>query len=150
MVKAQNHIHLGTTLSGDPEYAPVIKWKVRADSWIPTPEIIGSHRVTLTGRLRVHRIKRNGDVFHLMNRKYTIVCRDYDGINKQDRFDLLVGLQGERVYVVDSIHPDDGLDHSAHVQVMYLNIISDVASINPQLDPLYVSIELIDDPDYEF
>jgi hypothetical protein len=146
MNMVQNHIHLSTTLGSAPENAPDIKWKVRSDGWLPVPNIVATHRRTIHGKLKKHRLRNSsGDILRFMDYKYIIKVADYDDLTKQERLDALIAMQGEVVYLVDNMHTAaDGADHTAEVKTMYFKAISDIKNINPQLDPLYITIELVD------
>jgi hypothetical protein len=140
------HIHLSRTLGTAPENAPDMKWKVKADGWLPVPTIIQEHRRTLTGKLIKHRLRdADGNVIKLMDFKYIVRCSEYWGMTIYERYDALLDMHGQEVYLVDSMHTADGLDHTAYVRPMYLNMIADVKNLTNFLDPLYITIELVDD-----
>lgn len=143
----QHHIHLSDTLSGTPEFAPDIKWRVRDDGWRIEPLLIETHRRTITGRLKKHRLRKSdGTIARLTNYQYILKIDDFDGLTKQERFDKILSLHGEEVYLVDALHAaNDGEDHTAYVKQMYLNVVTDVQKINPIASTLYISIELQDD-----
>jgi hypothetical protein len=120
-------------------------WKVKSDGWLPTPTVIQAHRRTITGRLAKHRLRRDGQVVKLMDYKYIVRVSDYWGMTKLERWDALLDMLGQPVYLVDNLHCDEGIDHTPYVRQMYLSDISDIRNINVQLDPLYLTIELVDD-----
>ncbi len=123
-----------------------MKWKVKADGWLPIPTVIQDNRRTLTGKLVKNRLRDSlGNVVKLMDYKYIVRVSDYWDMTKEQRLDALLAMHGYEVYLVDNLHPNDGSDHTAYVRPMYMSVISDIKNINVQLDPLYISIELNDD-----
>lgn len=146
MMATQNHIHLSTTLSGAPENAPDITWKVREDGRQIIPNIVETHRRSLRGKLNKHRLRNSsGDILRFTDFKYIIRLSDYGGLTKEERWDALVAMQGEQVYLVDNIHANDGEDHTSDVRTMYLYIVSDIVQLDPLLNVEYATIELVDD-----
>jgi hypothetical protein len=142
----QSHIHLSTTLSGAPEYSPDTKWKVRQDGWLLVPNIVATHRRTLTVKLAKHRLlDGSGDPIQLMDYRYIVKVDDYWDMTADERLDALLAMQGKQVYLVDNRHVADRFNHTSDVRTMYLPDITDIANLNPQLQPLYISIQLVDD-----
>lgn len=142
---AESHIHLSTTLQVSGELAPDMKWKIRLDGWLPVPNIIGSQERTLDGVLVKHRLRRLGEVVRLLDFKYIVKVDNYDGFTAQQRFDAILAMQGEEVYLVDVLHCNDGLVHTSYVRRMYMPAIADINIINPAMNPLYITIDLQDD-----
>ena len=143
----QAHIHLSDALSGAPEYSPDWKWKVRVDGWLYEPNTVSEHKRTLTGVLKKHTMKTTGgDVIQFLDHRYIIRVDDYWGKTAEERLAKLVSLQNKDVYLVDIMHSvDDDQNHTGFVKQMYVASVFDVTPINPQLSPLYVGIQLIDD-----
>jgi len=142
----QDHIHLSSTVGGAPEFSPDMKWKVRVDGWMPTPEIISNHRRTLGGKLKKYVLSDvGGDPIQFMNFRYVVKVDDYDGFTLEQRYDALLAMQGKSVMLVDVRHVDDDQNHSGHVRTMYCSAVVDITPINPQQIPLYFGIELVDD-----
>lgn len=140
----QNHIHLSTDIGEPPEHAPTIRWKVKVDGWIQSYTILADPRRTLTGKLHPHVLKRDGSPVVFNDPKYIVRVSDYWGMTAEERLEALIGMNGNVVYLVDNIHVDDTYDHTPDVRRMFLYVLSDITNINPQLDPLYISIELMD------
>lgn len=142
----QSHIHLSKTLSGAPEYSPDMKWKVRVEGWMFNPYTVSDHRRTLTGHLKVHTLKTSGgEIKRFSDNKYILRVDEYWGMTGQERLDALVAMQSEQVYLIDVLHSeDDDQNHSGSVRTMHMNLVTDITPINPQLAPLYVSVELVD------
>jgi len=142
----QDHLHLSTTIGIGPEYAPDIKWKVPLDGWMPVPNIIETHRRTLTGHLRKHRVRNGADVLRLEDGKYVLKIYEYDGMTADERLEALYAMLGETVYLIDNRHDAaDGADHQTEIKVMYMYAITDVRPATPGLNLMYVTVELRDD-----
>jgi hypothetical protein len=142
----KDHIHLSTALDSGPEFAPDMKWKVRVDGWMYTPTVTVDTRRTLTGKLKKHVLRSGGVPVLFKEYKYVLKIDDYDGYNATQRLAALTEMQGKDVYLIDVIHtPLDGQNHSGDVLNMFVTIAADIQSINPQLLPLYIGVELKDD-----
>ena len=143
----QPHIHLSETVSSAPEFSPDMKWKGRVDAWGVTPLIISDHRRTLTGRLKKHVLSTTGgDVIQFKEYRYTVRVDDYWGFTAEQRFSALLSMHGKSVKLIDVIHPvEDEQNHAPYVLDMWCSLVTDVTQINPQLTPIYVGIELLDD-----
>lgn len=140
----QNHIHLSTTLNIDAENAPSWKWKILER--LNTPIVLAEVQRTLGGKLRPHRLLDNtSSVIRLQSVMYKIKVSNYgDGITKDERMEAIRNMVGEFVYVVDSDHPNNGEDHTAHVVPMYLAEITEIVALDPMLQTEYVSVRLED------
>lgn len=142
----QNHIHLSENPNGgEPEYAPSIKWKVQATGWSPAPELIGSVRRTLTGKLKVHHLTDGVNPRRLMNWQYSIRVSDYWGLTRDERYEALLAMQGKKVYFIDHDHVNNDEDHRAYIRSVYVDAVASIENISPMLETLYFSVNLVDD-----
>lgn len=144
MTLTQNHMHLALTKSATGEKAPIYKWKSVDEQIEPTH--IASIDQSLDGTVRVHRVRRVGVPVRLVNYNYKLKVSDYgDGMTMEERVDLLLAMQGEKVWLVNHNHVADGADHTAYVKQM---ICAQVGKLEPLrinfLDIYYVGVELID------
>lgn len=142
MSKTQNHIHLSTTLGGYPEFAPDITWKVIDRLEVPT--VFVSLKRTLTGRLRAHRLRVNGEVVQLSSMNYTVVVQPAGEQGTEERLNDLKAMQGHPVYLVDNVHCDDGLDHTPYIRPMFLARVAEPVMFDKMLFRYHVDIELED------
>lgn len=140
----QDHIHLDMLLGAAPEYAPPLKWTVVEKLLVPSP--IMQVNETLTGTLKVHRLRREGTFVKRRDMKYRIKIGDgIDSGGAKAQLDSLFGMLGEDVYLVEHWHPDDGQNHTNYVRPMVLIEISPPEFASPLLNFLIVDISLKDD-----
>jgi hypothetical protein len=141
----QDHIHLSKILGGAPENAPDTEWYVKADGWKPTPTVVQSHRRTLSGKLKKHRLKDSGgNVIRFMDYRYIVRVSDYGGLTKDQRLAQILAMNGEVVYLTPHTHVSDGVDHTSDTKTMYCTV-SDIENLDPLLQVLFIVITLVDD-----
>lgn len=122
MSTVQNHIHIDTTVSGSGEKAPPQKWIVHDRREIPV--IFLNIKRTKTGKLRPNIILNAGNPVEITNFQYELRVRN-DGVHDAIYYKALVkSMLGKTVYLVDSEHCDDGVDHTAFVKTMFFSEIS--------------------------
>lgn len=141
----QNHIHLSTTLDAEPEFSPNMKWKVQATGWSPVPEIVGSVRRTITGKLKVHHLTDGINPEKLMNWDYSVRVSDYWEMSRDERYAALLNMQGKRAYLIDHDHPADSELHTDYIRPVYVDVVSGIETLTPMLDVLFFNIKLVDD-----
>lgn len=132
---AQHHLHLDTTLSGEPENAPTNKYIAL------TPEIrlrrahVGVEWA-VDGTMMVHRVTSGGDTVASAGRRYRLKCT-------RSELSALEGDEGDAVYFVDHYHANDGADHTASVESNCVFKILEVQSReHASLESYYVTIEV--------
>lgn len=138
----QNHIHLDTLLSDAPENAPVMKWKINVHGI--TPFVIMNLRRTRQGRLHRNILLDNtGNEMRLFVWNYTIKLT---GAARFTDLDALKLLNGANAYLCDSLHANDGEDHSAdiHPVVVQIGKIETQASNDPTMQFFLVEVQLED------
>lgn len=139
----QSHIHLGLTVNGSPEFAPIYQWKVAFPNYDELPEVVLSIKRTSTGKLRVHTINDAYGPVQFMNYRMTLKLNSDNTYSARDYLSFLEFMNGKSVYFVDFDHPADGADHSAYVKTMLFQI-SRPKPMTPMLDFYFVDIELTD------
>jgi len=137
----QNHIHLSTALQPSGEKAPDLKWVVTDRLEIPVKFM--SLKRSLSGVLRMHRLKDTGGVVQLTDFKYTVKVQADYGYTLEQRIAQLRVLDGQSVYLCDSFHVTDGQDHMTAVRSMVASV-GDFAPIGPGLPFFLVDVELTD------
>lgn len=139
----QNHIHLSTALGSGPENAPTIKWIIHDRQKIP--QVFLNLRRTKRGKLRPNiLLDGDGNPLAITNFQYEIRIRN-DGVNTTIQNEaILLGMLGKSVYVVDSEHCDDGLDHTAYVRPMFFTAIEGLNVDHWGLEFYFVKITLED------
>ena len=138
----QAHIHLDSSLTGSPEYSPTLKW-VAVDR-LDIPEVMFSIERTLTGRLKTHVLTDTNGPVQFQNYRYTIRVQPDGVYSLEERVDLLKALDGHEVYLVDHFHPVDGVDHTANVRTMFLQVGEFPMTHGPGLPYFDVDIDLTD------
>lgn len=136
----QNHIHLSDTLTEDAELAPDRKWKVLIRE--PEVQFWATVDPTLTGSSRRHVLTQSGSVVVKRNFNYLLMLRDEGMDTAEELFEILVGFAGLEVYLVDSVHTDDGTDHTAYIRTMVLTEIGKPKPGNQALEFYTVPIVL--------
>ena len=119
-VRAQNHLHLDTDLSGAPENAPTHYYT----AIIPETRNIRafvSLEWSVRGDLMVHRIDSGGEPVTSESRPYRL------RVNRTELTNLIADL-GKYVYFVGPWHPDDNEDHTAYRDQVYFVEIRDIES----------------------
>ena len=137
----QDHIHLSTSQADVTNEAPITIWKIT--DRIETPQVFISVKRTITSRLKVYTAHDNGEPIQLTDYRYSIKVVAENGYTLEDRMAQLKNMNGRIVYLVDIIHPNDGVDHSAHVRRMLLQV-GEFPPFSVALDRFYVDIELTD------
>jgi hypothetical protein len=142
MYRVQDHIHLGLTVSEVGEKAPVYTWKITDRPEVP--KVFMSVNYALTGALRAHTKRVNGEVLQLTDMNLIVLVRDEQDMTTWQRKALLKSFQGNYLYYVDSFHPDDGEDHSPVVWRMYCSHIGEFKPHEQMLRMFYVEVALLD------
>ena len=133
------------TLGAAPENAPDTKWFVKADGWKPVPLVIETHRRTLSGKLKKHRLKDvGGNVVQFMDYRFIVRVSDYGGLTRDERLTQILAMNGENVYLTPNVHPNDGTDHTNDTKLMYCTV-GDIENLDPMLQVLFVIVSLVDD-----
>lgn len=138
----RNHIHLSETLQTTGEKAPDLKWVITDRLDIPVRFM--SLKRTIGGKLKAHRLYRNGQLVQLTNFKYTIRVEEGYGYTLEQRVAQLKALDGKSVYLCDIVHPADGADHSSAIKPYIVARVSEFPPIGPGLQYFNVDVELED------
>jgi hypothetical protein len=141
MEALQNHIHMDTVLSGAPENSPVMQW--RTTNRIEIPEVIGSVKRTVTGKLVWHVSGDENGVHRTTTMRYSIKLVDDGFMTLEQQKTLLLDLHGQFVYLVDHWHVSDGEDHTNYVKPFLLVSVGEIVPIGPALPFYTVDIELM-------
>lgn len=142
MSTVQNHIHLSTALGTSPENAPTIKWIIHDRKKIP--QVFLNLRRTKRGKLRPNILLTGSTPIQITNFQYEIRIRN-DGVNTTIQNEaLLLGMLGKSVYLVDSEHCDDGVDHTTYVRPMFFSEIDGLNVDHWGLEFYFVKISLED------
>lgn len=139
----QNHIHLSDSLAYDNEGAPTMRWHVTHRE--ETSGIFMTIRRALTGRLHHHVLTRNGVPERIITYGYTLRLYTDHISTSIDKRNVLVGLHGKRLYLVDVVHPPSGEDHRPYIRPVYIAQISAFKPLDPKLMFIEVDIVLEDD-----
>jgi hypothetical protein len=136
----QDHVHLSTTLTGSPEFAPDMKWTVkdRDENIIFRAEIVDS----LTGNIYAHVIQKDGIPVVRSDYQYTIKIIGDNDHNTFYYESLLNSLAGKYVYMVDNYHEDDGEDHTDSIIQAFVSQIGPYPVDHYMLQFFYVPIYL--------
>lgn len=143
----QDHIHLSLELGDAPELAPDHIWNVRLGSRLQVPKIYISVDEALNGAIQLQQLLDDtGDVVRKNDYRHVIKCADNEetGIDAWGRLDLLLNMNGKRVFYVDNYHVNDGEDHTANILPAIL-MIGEVPDFDPLLTRFYVPIQILDD-----
>lgn len=138
----QDHIHLGLTLGGGPENAPLYSFKAtdRLENWM----VFLSIKRTLSAKLRTH-VKKVSDLpLVLTPFRYIIKIDATNEYTVRQRLDQLKAMLARTVYFCDHYHPEDGQDHTPAVRTMVLTNVGDLKVFDPVLSRFYVEISLED------
>lgn len=141
----QNHIHLGLTLTGSPEFSPLYKWAVIYPNYQDMPDVIVGLKRGISGKLFKHRLQVAGTAIKFDNYRMTIKVAADDTYTLQQRIAQIKAMNGESVYFCDIDHADDGTDHTADVKTMFLRITSTGKPYTPMIVRYDYEIELTDD-----
>lgn len=114
----QNHIHLAETLGGSPEHAPIYTWKARDRS--RKALMTGQVALSLQGYVYTHVVKRAAVPVVRFDYRYELSIRATGADSTFDLMDRLEGMLGKKLYLVDHRHGDDGTNHSAFVEHVFL------------------------------
>lgn len=138
----QNHIHLGPSIGGAPENAPIWKWRIRERQ----EERRGFVTIeeTDSGYMKYYVLKEAGEPVILTNYVYELVLDNEDGYTREDRHMQLKSMLYKIVYLVDVVHEDDGTNHTSSVKPVFLSEIGSPERINNLLVKEYVEVKLMD------
>lgn len=140
----QNHIHLGLTLTGSPELAPLYKWAVVYPNYVPIPNVVIGLKRSITGKLQTHRLQTGGSAIKFKDYRLTIKVDD-DGVSTlQQRIGFIEAMNGEVVKFCPIHHANDGTDHTADIKNMFLRIVSQGKPYTPNIIRYDFEIELTD------
>jgi hypothetical protein len=136
----QDHIHIGATLTGAPEYAPADTYKVTWPSGRePIFEGVISFDRSWTGTPFFGSIvDGQGKPVFFKSFRYTL------RVTLEQEADLL-DLLFQTVYAVDNIHCADGQDHTTYVRTMRLAELKETSTYDPDLNRLDIQISLLDE-----
>lgn len=140
MGNVQNHIHLSTTLTGSPEFAPDIKWKIKDRK--QTPAFYGELVPSLFGTRYAHVIKNGDNPVVYLDYSYEMYLINDTDSTAIEKLNVLIGLLGRELYLVDTIHCDNGEDHTPFVHNAWFAEIGDVPTNQLLLDFFYVPIKI--------
>lgn len=141
MESLQNHIHMDTALGAAPENSPVMRWK--ATNRIEIPEVIGSVKRTVTGKLVWHVSGDENGVHHATTMRYSIKLVDDGFYSLEEQKTMLLNMHGQFVYLVDHWHASDGEDHTAYVKPFLFVGMGEIIPVGPVLPYYTVDIELM-------
>ncbi len=139
----QDHIHIATTLTSGPEYAPFYKWHT-TDRSLSTVTMASIKR-GLTGHLHTHVLTSGGVpiIFTPINFVVKVGTNgDVDGA-ESDAY-ILRSFLDKSVYFVDNKHVADGVDHTPYVKTMVVSTVGDLKLFNPDLSIYFINITLED------
>ncbi len=139
----QDHIHIGLSLGGSPEFAPLYSFPA-TDREKEYEAIIAPTR-SLTGKLRIHAISSGGVPIVFTNYNYVLRV-DAEGFDEaEDKVEsILKPMYGRTVYFVDHYHVADGVTHASYVKQMVVTKIGPLKQFNPKLIRYYVELQLTD------
>lgn len=138
----QNHIHISSTLEGSGEKAPDIKWLIHDRKMMPT--VFMTLRRTKRGNLRNNVILDTGNPVQITNFQYELRIHSDETYTTAQREAFLLAMQGKKVYVVDSVHCNDGEDHTSFVKQMVLDIPEGFNTDIFDLSFYFVRVDLTD------
>lgn len=138
----QNHIHLATTLGIAPELAPAFEWRITERE----VEQIGfvTIETTQNGRTKFYVLQESSVPVKLENFVYKIVIDEEFGYTQQERWLQLKAMCYKVVYLVDTQHEDNGVNHTPSVKSMFMSQIGTPERIEPSLKREYVEVQLMD------
>lgn len=143
MSSLQDHIHLSATLGSAPENSPTYTWKVRGDSRAEIPVFTAEIDEGLQGDVFAHVTKRGGIVVRRTDYAYVIKVQD-NGVNTTEELkDILKGMTGQIVYLVDNYHVADGSDHTSYVQTVLFQGLGEFRADVLNLSFYWVPIRLV-------
>ena len=123
-----NHIHISDTIGAGPELAPDMAWKIREHQEIP--EVVVNLRRAINGKFRAYVLQDISGPVQFTNYAHRVIVRATDSQTFEQRWADLKALNGTIVYYCPPHHAADGVDHTADVREMFLEILS-----GPKADP---------------
>jgi hypothetical protein len=139
----QDHIHIAATVDTTGEKAPPLKWRVRSPNRIVIPIVFMRLRRSLNTSLRKNIATDEDGIIRLTNFRYKIALRADYGYTLQERVDQLMALNGVTGYLCDSIHANDGADHTADVKP-YVIQVREFVPEDPGLQHYTVDVDFED------
>lgn len=138
----QQHLHLATTLSGAPEFAPVYQW--RTVYFSPIPSFIANVQPTQDGSRHLSVVHADGAPLLYQNYEGVIIVEAESGYTIWERRDQLLAMLNRTVYFVPYDHPDDGQDHSAAIKQYFFANIEPASPVNKLFVRFEYQITLLD------
>lgn len=137
MADVQNHIHLDSVIGGAPENAPTLTWRATDRALVPrfTVEIVEG----LTGVRFDHATE---DVVY-SDFMYELFLKD-GATTALAQLDLLMGLAGKRLYLVDHRHPDNGADHTDYIRTVRMTRMGEIQQEHLLLKQFRVQVYFVD------
>ena len=132
----QNHIHLSDTIGSAPENAPDLTWKVTERVIVP------SFTVDIVQGLTGVRFDYAIEDTTYQDVVYDILLHDTIGYSALDQLEDLIGLAGKRLYLCDSVHADDGADHTSDVKLVRMSKMGEIPNAHLLLQIFRVQIFL--------
>ena len=140
----QNHVHIGLTLTGTPEFSPLYKWAVTYPNYQDTPNVTMGLKRGISGKLFVHVLQSGGVPVQFNDYRMTIKVVADDTNTLAERISFIKAMNGRLVKVCLIDHADDGTDHTADVKDMVLRIVSTGKPYTPMIIRYDYEIELVD------
>lgn len=144
MPNLQNHVHLGLTLTGSPELAPLYKWTVIYPEYEAIPRIIVGLKTTLDGHLMTHRLRNGGGTIRYKDYKMVIKIEATGSDTLAQRISYIEAMNGEIVKFCPIFHADDGTAHTSDIINMFLQISSAGKPYTPNIIRYDYTISLTD------
>lgn len=129
----QNHIHLGLTLTGSPELAPLYKWSVVYPDYMEMPRVIVGLKTSLDGHLQAHRLVSGGSTIKYLDYRMTIKVAATDTETLAQRLSFIRAMNGEMVKFCPLDHAADGAAHTSDIKNVFLQIISSGKPYTPSI-----------------
>lgn len=109
------------------------------------PDVIVGLKRGMSGKLFKHRLQVGGVAVKFSNFRLTLKVIADVTYTLQQRVDQIKAMNGESVLFCPIDHADDGTDHTANVQQMFLRIITPGKPYTPMILRYDYEIELTDD-----
>lgn len=140
----QNHIHLGLTLTGSPELAPLYKWSVVYPDYVEIPRVVVGVKTTLDGHVMTHRLRDGGGAIRYTDFRLTIKVAATDTETLAQRMAFIKAMNGETVKFCPIDHAADGAAHTSDIKNVFLQIISTGKPYTPMITRYDYEISLTD------
>lgn len=139
----QNHIHLDFIEDGGPDNGPEMRWKATERAVIPSVQM--TIKRGITGKLLpyVQTFENNPNL--KIDYSYILRIDDYWGSSTEGRLMTLQSWLGNRVYLIDFKHPNDGINHNPFIRKVFVASVGPAAKFDYALQRYYVNVDLIAD-----